>query len=619
MYLIMVITMDEFKFIYYDVEVFKSDWLFIANRSNHFTIIHNNKDELQKFIHDNKDEWFVGFNNYHYDDYIVEDILGGNNPYDLSKRIIDEEYTPNINVTFNSLDLMQDIESENGKRLSLKKIMGNLGMSIIETSVPFDIKRLLTDDELDETIFYCKNDVLGTMELFKYRKRYFEVKKQLIEEFNLPISYIRLNENGLVSKILQCSWYNEPRDYLCIDYCPDINFDLIPEDIIDFYNSMEQLYRSGYDYKYSISNSGKKGKFEYYFQGVKIIYGLGGLHACSKNKRISDNIIQVDVSSYYPTLMVNYNFYSRAFKKRELYKQIYYKRIKLKQVDKMKSNAYKLVLNKPSGCMRSNMIMKDFHNGNNIVINGQLILTQLIVELKDYIRLLQVNTDSITFKYDSKNLDKILSLIHNFENKFNLKFDIDKIKFLYQKNVNNYFLIKEDGEMKCKGQDFKNYEWHNGIFINNSRSIISKCLVEYYKNNTPIEKTIQDCYDNNEIYRFQLITSYGKTYDKCFIEHCGNFIEQPQKVNRVFATKNYDYGSIYKCKIIDNSSTKKKKNGICINGVWYQKEKMPNAFDHCFVFNDDVSKFDKTLLDLDYYKKLCVDVLEDDYLYGKET
>jgi DNA polymerase len=253
--------------------------------------------------------------------------------------------------------------------------------------------------------------------------------------------------------------------------------------------------------------------------------------------------------------------------------------------------------------MRSGMIMKDFHNGINIIVNGQLILTQLIMELKDYIILLQINTDSITFKYNPNDYDKIFEIIHSFENRFNLRFDKDDVKFLYQKNVNNYFMIKENNEMKFKGQSFKNYDRHEFMYLNNSQSIISKCLVEFYKNKIPIEETVKKCYENNEIDRFQLVVSYGSTYDKCFLEYKGQLIEQSQKVNRVFAIKDYDYGNIYKCKIVDKS--KESKNIFEYNGVYYKKEKMPNSYNHNFIFNDDISKFDKSLLDLDYYINLC--------------
>jgi hypothetical protein len=82
---------------------------------------------------------------------------------------------------------MQDIPKENKTGISLKKVMGNLGLSIIESSVSFDIKRPLTSFELEEVIRYCSNDVLGVKELYKFRSKYFETKlifaKQIIKSF----------------------------------------------------------------------------------------------------------------------------------------------------------------------------------------------------------------------------------------------------------------------------------------------------------------------------------------------------------------------------------------------------------------------------------------------------
>ena len=599
-----------YNLVYYDMEVFSQDWLFIASLDDSFTIIHNNRKLLQEYINTHIDDYFVGYNNYHYDDLILSDIINGNNPYKLSQKIINTNEKLDIPLipNFKSFDLMQDIQKENtGNRISLKKIMGNLGLSIIESSVSFDINRPLTSAELDETIKYCCNDVLGVKELYKYREKYLIAKQTLINEFNLSEESIRLDENKLVSLILKCKWYQEPRDYLSIDYCKQLNFELIPNEVLDFFANIEYNYFNGKDYKTSINSVGNKGKLKTKLLNVPTTYGIGGLHACTKSRMFVNDIMQIDVSSYYPTLMVNNKFYSRSFTRPELYEYIYHKRMKLKETDKEHSNAYKLILNKPTGCMRSEMIMRDFHNANNIIVNGQLILTQLIMELKDYIILLQINTDSITFKYNKKNCDKILKIISDFENRFGLKFDKDKIKFLYQKNVNNYFLIKENGEIKFKGQDFKNYANHPLIYLNNSRSIISKCLVEYYKNKTPIEETIKKCYENNEIYRFQLIVSYGKTYDKCFLEYDGRLVEQSQKINRVFAVKDTKYGNIYKCKKINEIES---NNTFEYKGIYYKKEKMPNSYKHNYIFNDDVSKFDKSLLDLDYYITLCKNELK---------
>ena len=63
--------------------------------------------------------------------------------------------------------------------LSLKAIEGNMGGSIVETGVSFDIDRPLTKEELEMTIEYCKTDVDNTIELYKVRESYLESKKSV--------------------------------------------------------------------------------------------------------------------------------------------------------------------------------------------------------------------------------------------------------------------------------------------------------------------------------------------------------------------------------------------------------------------------------------------------------
>ena len=56
----------------------------------------------------------------------------------------------------------------------LKFFEESMGSDIRETQVPFDIDRPLTEQELEQTIFYCKHDVEETMKVFMQRKSDFE-------------------------------------------------------------------------------------------------------------------------------------------------------------------------------------------------------------------------------------------------------------------------------------------------------------------------------------------------------------------------------------------------------------------------------------------------------------
>lgn len=116
----MMTTIANSTLIFYDVEVFKYDWLVVFNKNGELEVIVNDSSRLLYYMNSNQNSYFVGYNNYNYDDYIITSILNGNSDlYSLSKQLIDKKIKPKINIKFKSLDLMQDIRGY----ISLKKIM----------------------------------------------------------------------------------------------------------------------------------------------------------------------------------------------------------------------------------------------------------------------------------------------------------------------------------------------------------------------------------------------------------------------------------------------------------------------------------------------------------------
>ena len=79
--------------IVYDFEVLRYDWLVVFKTlsDQKYTIIHNNRNELEEFYNKNKNNLFVGYNNKHYDDLILKGILSKADPYVISKLILSGE------------------------------------------------------------------------------------------------------------------------------------------------------------------------------------------------------------------------------------------------------------------------------------------------------------------------------------------------------------------------------------------------------------------------------------------------------------------------------------------------------------------------------------------------
>lgn len=564
------------KLIFYDFEVFKNDWLVVFKENNNFVVIVNDKTLLKNYIKNNEKSILIGFNNYNYDDLILAGLLIDKDPYELSKKIISGG-RPRLKLNLITLDVMQELPLGVG----LKSSQANLGYSIVETPIDFNLDRKLTKLELEDVIKYCKNDVNSTIELFNLRSDYFTSKFEIVNEFGLDVENVKKTRAVLSSKVLKCQKINIPKDRLHIDYDKHINWNIIPKEIVDFFKKCEYDYRCGGDFKEIESR-----KLKLMVAGVPHVYAFGGLHGAIEKYTGTGTYLHIDVSSYYPSLIIVDNFMSRASTDPQMFTKLRETRYMYKAKKDPRQKIYKILINATFGAMKSEFNpLFDPKQANNICINGQLILTQLILELSPYCQLIQSNTDGLVVKYN-ENYEQVEAIVKDFGKRFGLTFDIDKIVKIAQRDVNNYAIQFEDGHIEAKGRFSK---FNGGTFMQNSLTIIDKALVNYYIYDIPVHQTVIDCYKKNDLAPFQIICKMGSTYDGMYYEYgedgSTNLIVT-QKVNRVFATKDKKHWGIYKRK-----------------GDSYQK--IANTSEHNIIHNEELATFDKSKLDLNYYIDLC--------------
>lgn len=564
------------KLIFYDFEVFKNDWLVVFKENNNFVVIVNDKTLLKNYIKNNEKSILIGFNNYNYDDLILAGLLIDKDPYELSKKIIGGG-RPRLKLNLITLDVMQELPLGVG----LKSSQANLGYSIVETPIDFNLDRKLTKLELEDVIKYCKNDVNSTIELFNLRSDYFTSKFEIVNEFGLDVENVKKTRAVLSSKVLKCQKINIPKDRLHIDYDKHINWNIIPKEIVDFFKKCEYDYRCGGDFKEIESR-----KLKLMVAGVPHVYAFGGLHGAIEKYTGTGTYLHIDVSSYYPSLIIVDNFMSRASTDPQMFTKLRETRYMYKAKKDPRQKIYKILINATFGAMKSEFNpLFDPKQANNICINGQLILTQLILELSPYCQLIQSNTDGLVVKYN-ENYEQVEAIVKDFGKRFGLTFDIDKIVKIAQRDVNNYAIQFEDGHIEAKGRFSK---FNGGTFMQNSLTIIDKALVNYYIYDIPVHQTVIDCYKKNDLAPFQIICKMGSTYDGMYYEYGedgSTNLMVTQKVNRVFATKDKKHWGIYKRK-----------------GDSYQK--IANTSEHNIIHNEELATFDKSKLDLNYYIDLC--------------
>lgn len=603
----------------YDIEVFAYDWIVVARRpeaGSNYIVIHNDNYRLREFINTQIDI-IGGFNNKHYDDYVVMTMINGGSNVEVKRCndyiIVDRQQPwtfPLIQFkkkSFKSFDLRDDIAD---KGLSLKAVEGNLKCPIVESSVPFDLDRPLTPEELEEVIRYCKTDVDRTCDLYWKRKEdYLDAKVLVAEMYGIdPLDAMGYTNAKLSSIVLEAEFTprDDERDYVphpCLDRSK------IPDVVWNFF--MQIRDKSIPDVKLFGEGKGKKGlslslMLKTSRGECPVTYAWGGVHGakpCVIIECTEDRvIINFDVSSLYPNSMLNFGYVSRSMKDPEAYRKLVQKRLAYKKAgDKKRANALKLVVNTVYGAMLSegNGLM-DRLCGRSVCITNQLAMTMLITDLSlacESIDFVNINTDGIMFTIDRREVDLSERIVDDWCKITGFEMERDDFVKVIQKDVNNYIGIKEDGHFKTKGGFVSLYE--GGSFKTNSLPIIHKAIVDYLVQNIDPEITIRNCTDVTD---FQQIIKTGGSYEGSF--HYVNGIRLPtQKVNRIYAVKDPKYGAVVKGKWITEKRKKNSQTGkmdvIPVNPPVWSESVVPECPDHTFIDNENTLSVAD--LDLEYY------------------
>lgn len=607
--------------IFYDFEVFKHDWLavFIDVTNKTEKVIINSPDELKALYEANIKNIWVGFNNRHYDQYIMKGILLGMNPKEINDWIIVQKKEGwQFSSVFNKVPMINYDVMPNPP-IGLKTMEGFLGSNIKETEVPFDINRKLTQAEIEQTIFYCRHDVEQTIKVFLEKVDDFNAMHEIVKAFKLPLSCIGDSEARITAKVLGCQKQNFDDEFE-VEFLPCIRLKKYKYVQEWFEKNLAEIRETIlFNRKLAASGQGRPPseeliKKDFYknrslttmIAGIPHTFGFGGLHGASdKPIHRTGALYHVDVGNYYPSLLLAHAYVTRAATNNN-YKLVYdtRKAMKGKQIAfaKMGQKAeskkwkkaqlpYKKMLNALSGAMKDKTNPAyDPRNNNIMCINGQLLMLDLIehLEVIPGFELIQTNTDGLIVRVPDTDeaFEMLDDICWEWESRISTEhcsilLELDSIKEIYQKDVNNYLWVDADGGVERIGAYLKELSP-----IDNDLPILNKALVDYMVHKIPVEQTINQC---NELIQFQKIVKLSNKFDYVEHEHgtpdevwtgvrvkkmhleYSKTIRYTYKSYRVFASNNRNDGRILR--------TKTGKKGA----------KFGNTPEHCFIFNDDCS------------------------------
>lgn len=486
--------------IIFDIETYPNIILFgfkeVGANNPDFVYFSNKKasiiNELKTLFERYGTHTLVGYNSRHFDDIIINYALRRatvDGLYDIAQRLIESRYVKPISG-ITSIDL----KAIAGTHFKLKAVGCRLGYHTID-ELPFNPLEQCPD--IDRLREYLTHDLNLTEQLYLEMEKTVESRLSMGVPSALNRRTPELGTELLLSQIGQqpsSGWVVKPApDYERIELCT-----LIEKQVACKTSALQELKQ----HTLHVVKDKETGKPDYNKWNTKTTIGeteysvgFGGLHLTRKNYHETD-LVDVDVSSYYPTLIRNLNIVPRNLRGSafvETIKEMLATRLEAKKNPDRKSEAAiaKLVLNSTFGKFGYHRERYLFDIGAMLAVtlNGQLILLELIEQLEAAgYPVITANTDSITFRRKGRgNYEPILRA---FEQKWNITFEHTHIKQLVGLDINNYFLIDEHDKIKGRGlfDVFRSFDENKSKQINR---IIPRSIVQYYTHGTEPEEFVR--------------------------------------------------------------------------------------------------------------------------------
>lgn len=268
----------------FDFEVTAYDWLLVCTkyRTRERVYFHNcPRNNIDQWLRKEK-PILMGYNTKNYDQYILKGILSGLEPREV-KQVNDyiinggngwEFDFPEMVDMPTIWDLMQQIKTFK----SLKECEGNLGLSIVESSVDFNIDHKWTKEEFDEMLYYCTADVNALFPIFEFQmdayKSKFVIAKlgKMDEEKTLGMTDANITAALLGAKRVEHS------DNFAYTYPSVIDKSKIPKEVLNYIDDLVEHNDLNYKPKAPTLQ----------IDECVIQLGVGGIHGAKETTFIYD-------------------------------------------------------------------------------------------------------------------------------------------------------------------------------------------------------------------------------------------------------------------------------------------------------------------------------------------
>jgi hypothetical protein len=453
-----------------------------------------------------KDKTVVGWNNHHYDDFLLSALLNDIDKndvyYQVSKTIIETDEQPwNVASRFSipnlrkrwsidSVDVKQIIPGRIGLKIAGVRIHHNLLMEL-----PFNPHLPVNEEQAEKLKFYCSNDVAITKKIVDMHSGQFHLRQDLSKKYKLDL---RSKGDASIANLVLANEYANRHSLSLKQVSDSINrhpkgFYYTPPPWVKSDNlKLQELIDEIKEIEFQVGPSGAPLMPEQLKNRVFTIgnrsyaVGIGGLHSIDSNgqwiAKPGQVMCDLDVTSYYPAIMLLGNFHPKHMGEDfgEIYRDIVNRRVKAKKAgNKTEANSLKIVANGTFGQMSQKYsYLYDPSVGLHTTVTGQLSLLILIDRLWEQgIDCVSANTDGVTLLFDECDEELVRVIAHKWEKDTGFNLERADYAILAKRDVNSYIAIQTDGKIKSKGSLSPTYD----IMHNPSGNVILESIIEGLK------------------------------------------------------------------------------------------------------------------------------------------
>lgn len=480
----------------------------------------------------------IGFNSNDYDLPIIRVALKGYSNIELKRASDDiitnfkspQEFAKENKLYQHNYDHI-DLINVAPLKASLKIYAGRLHCRKMQ-DLPYDAAKKLKPEEIERLVEYCGNDLDNTELLYYELVPEIEIRENLNEQAGQDLRSkggAQVAERVISARVQKLTGNKIETPKIDVGtkykYKMPAYINFTSPDLIKLKSVIERT-------EFTVSDSGSiELPKELSSMVVKVAnkrytIGIGGLHSCETQVSYlsgEDGVLtDDDVASYYPRIILTLGLFPQHIGPEflEVYKDIFEQRIAAKKSgNKILADSYKLLLNSSFGLFGSKF--SRFYSPDlliQVTITGQLALLMLIEWFENEgIPVISANTDGVLAYPKPDDKQKLLDIIDVWEFVTGFVMEEAQYKSYYARDINNYVAIKDNGEVKSKGQYSNPWEKDGpNIFKlhkNPSTTIVIDAVIARLREGTPLEDTIKACRDIRKFIAVRKVTGGANDSD----------------------------------------------------------------------------------------------------------